>query len=501
VSWKGSILLLARLLSLLLILAPILFLLTGLSFSGSDLLFSSRQVGLLGKSLLFSAASAFLASLAGLAAAMGLFFRLRGRFSRLRWVPLVLLSLPPSLHFLGWKLLASVFPAGGFSGEGWIFAVWVQAMALLPLSAVFLLAGLHRMNPEVLDAARIFAPETETWRRILLPMLWPYLPGCLALVFLLSLTQYTIPALAGCTTWALEIFSRFAATHDVGTALFLSLPITLIGIPLLAVLLGRLRLIFGQEYRRRTPDPGRPDGWPGAVGDAGLALLVLQLGIPLFTLGIEASKGHPFQTMISRLPELGYSLEISIAAVCVTLVTGALLGGRMRRTHTTWTMPAILPLAIPAPLIGIGWGGLAASYFPAWGWVEAILPVVVLSSRFAPVAVLLFHSWSLRQERWLADAVEIFKPEGIRSWRRVYLPMALPVLGAAAGLVLAFSLGELSATLMVLPPGRMSLAVFLYNALHYGATSKVAASSLMLGASCLLAGSLAFFASARWGSR
>ena len=492
---------LARLVSLLLILAPILYLLGGLPFSRPDLLFSIRLLGLLGKSLLFSAASALLASIAGLAAAMGLSFRLRGRFTRLRWVPLVLLSLPPSLHFLGWNLLASLFPAGELSGEGWAFAVWVQAMALLPLSAAFFLAGLHRINPEVLDAARVFALESRIWYRILFPILWPYLPGCLALVFLLSLTQYTIPALAGCTTWALEIFSRFAATHDVGTALFLSLPITLIGIPLLAVLLGKLRLICGQEFRGRTPDLIRPDGWPGAVGDAGLALLLLQMGVPLFTLGIEASKGRPFQTMISRLPELGYSLEISIAAACVAVLTGALLGGRLHRYNAVWTMPAILPLAIPAPLIGIGWNGLASSIFPARGCVEAMLPVAVLSSRFAPVAVLLFHAWSLKQERWLSDAVEIFKPDNLRPWLRIHLPMALPVLGAAAGLVLAFSLGELSATLMVLPPGRMSLAVFLYNALHYGATARVAATALMLGASCLLAGIFAFFASARWGSQ
>jgi len=492
---KSPIFRIAGIVALLLVLAPFFSLLWHLpSCSRPETVFSSRQLVLLGKSVLYAGASALLVTFAGLGVAVGLSFRIRGRLTSLRWLPLLLLSLPPSIHYLGWSLFSDLFRVhgGGGSGQGWAAAVWIQTMAMLPLSTLFFLAGLHRIRPEILDAARVFSPENRIWERIILPALRPFFPGCMALVFLLSMAEYTVPALAGRTTWAMEIFSRFAATHEVAVALYLSFPVLLIGIPLLSVLMRRLPLIVESDHRGRRPEFLRPGGWPGLLGDAGLLVLFFHVAVPVVMLTHEALRADPLTTIVSRSPELLYSLKISAAAAFLVLLPGALLGTRPSsdRAISGWTILAVLPLMVPAPLIGIGWSTLVSGCCPAAAVAEQVLPVAVLSTRFAPISVLLFLAWSFRRDRRLSDAVRLFQSGALSSFRKIHLPLAMPVLVASTGLVLAFGLGELGATLMVLPPGKMTLAVYLYNALHYGATGSVATAALMLGGACGFSGAV-----------
>ena len=63
-----------------------------------------------------------------------------------------------------------------------------------------------------------------------------------------------------------------------------------------------------------------------------------------------------------------------------------------------------------------------------------------------------------------------------------------PGLIVAGMTVFLLTIGELSATLLVLPPGRNTLAVKTYNLLHYGASDAVAGLCLLLVVTGWLAG-------------
>ena len=62
---------------------------------------------------------------------------------------------------------------------------------------------------------------------------------------------------------------------------------------------------------------------------------------------------------------------------------------------------------------------------------------------------------------------------------RIHLPLLIPGLLAAAGVMLVFSVGELGATLLVLPPGSSTITIRVYNYLHYGGSASVAALCLV----------------------
>jgi iron(III) transport system permease protein len=76
--------------------------------------------------------------------------------------------------------------------------------------------------------------------------------------------------------------------------------------------------------------------------------------------------------------------------------------------------------------------------------------------------------------------------------RRVMLPLTRRHVAAACFVVFILSLGELGMTLLVIPPGRETIPVKIYNLMHYGAGELVAATCVVLvGIVLLLAG--AFF--------
>jgi iron(III) transport system permease protein len=98
----------------------------------------------------------------------------------------------------------------------------------------------------------------------------------------------------------------------------------------------------------------------------------------------------------------------------------------------------------------------------------------------------------------LLDAARLLETSRLRTWLLVRLPLLAPGLLASTGLVFCLTLSELSATLLVAPPGQSTLTLRLYNYLHYGASETVAGLTLVLTGLVLAFALLAAIALALW---
>lgn len=112
--------------------------------------------------------------------------------------------------------------------------------------------------------------------------------------------------------------------------------------------------------------------------------------------------------------------------------------------------------------------------------------------------MLLAQLQQLNQPLWEATRLEVGPRWRIWLWLR--LPLLLPGLLAAAGLVFALSVGELGATLIVIPPGYSTLTLRIYNYLHYGAAASVAVLCLVLVAIAFGVGGLMAWGLRGWGT-
>jgi iron(III) transport system permease protein len=135
---------------------------------------------------------------------------------------------------------------------------------------------------------------------------------------------------------------------------------------------------------------------------------------------------------------------------------------------------ALAPAAAPAPLVGIGLILLWNTPWGGWAYGTILMPLLAALARFLPLATLVVAMRLRRIDPLLEDAARVFQTTTLAGWLRVRLPMLAPGLVAASALLLAFTWNELGATLLVVPPGRQTLTLRIYNYLHYGDSQTVA---------------------------
>ena len=392
---------------------------------------------------------------------------------------------PAYLHALAWM---PVLSAGGgrIHGVGaWVASGWVMAMAAAPASCILAAVQLRAVQPELMNAGALWVDGGAFLRRIALPLLRPAMMAAGALVYLSVLSDYAAPSLFSADPWALAVFSEYSATYNAGLAAVHSLPAILAAIPAVFLLAGWIR---GLEPRHRATSgeavlPVRITG----LTAAGLAVLAISAGWLVLSLVWQAARG--MQALAGpRAAETAQSVAFAGLGALLATAAGAPLGHLLasRRGAGLWLFAA-LPLAMPAPLTGIGLIGVWNQPWSDWAYGTPLMIAIAAAARFAPLVALLTAGYRRSLDGGMLEAATLYAGRW-GAWRRVHLRVFAPGWAAAALLAFALALGEVAATLPVSPPGATTAAIRLYNYLHYGAAGPVAALALTLGGVSAAAG-------------
>jgi iron(III) transport system permease protein len=399
-------------------------------------------------------------------------------------------------------LLRELLPLGRFPlsmAQGWLAAWWTQLMAHLPIAVGLTLVGLDTVDPLLVDSARSCRSDLNVLVRVVLPLCGQTLLAGSGIIFLLVLLDFSVPTLFQVSSYPLAVFAEFSATNDPVRATAMALPFFLVGVP---VLVGSLRVFrrasFRPRFHRDTwTSPAEWPHWFSTLQTFGLLFLGLHLVVPLVMLSIlTGSIGNLGDSIHSASSEIAFSAGLCAFSALLSLPLGLAVAEHLERNprrSVLWWVLVTIPLVIPAPLAGIGlisvWNrtGLGAVYS------SDLMPLLAVMARFAPFAVLALFIERQRQSSGLLDAARVFQKSGARAFLQIRLPLLAPGLIAAAALVGSLSLGEVGATLLVLPPGRSTLALRIYDYLHYGASETVAGLALVLFLLALLGGGVASF--------
>lgn len=500
---------------LLLVFGPIVFPMTDLvrtlgnkgDFGTWLLLPIGRQLDLLAQSVLFSACVA--TGVACLGMLCGVFlWRLRSPAGiYLRWFCVLVLAIPPYIHAMAWMSLSQglgylepVFKVSAWLPRGWFAAWWVEVMALTPLGTGMTLLGLESVTPRLVEAARIMRPEKDMLPSIALPLAKPLILAGAGFAFLFSLTDYTVPSLFQVNTYALEIFAAYSATNSPGGAFLLSLPLLAVAVAVLFLSQSPLRQAALAPLWHVKPWSVAPriSGW--LAWSRGLVALVLaaQVLIPLMGLVLALDTGGKLmQSIISGRAETVATVKICLLAglACLppALAVARKLAGASLSSRCWWLLTTA-PLAVPAPLVGIGLIGLWNRDLTHSLYTGGLMPVLAALGRFTPLAAILLCAQMRRMNPLLLDAARIYHQNALKTWVLIYFPMIVPGLLAAACITFILSAGELGATLLVVAPGQSTLTLRIYNYLHLGASERVAGLCLVMFAGALAAGMLAAIA-------
>jgi ABC-type Fe3+ transport system permease subunit len=226
-----------------------------------------------------------------------------------------------------------------------------------------------------------------------------------------------------------------------------------------------------------------------------LASLVYQAGVVVTPTDVGVTRAwSPIKCLaiVAESPwryrrEFGWSLLIAGLASVAAVIAATLLAWWARHSRSATMAVALLAavlLATPGPAIGVAIIRLLnRPEFPLLVWLydQSILaPWLALLARSLPPAIFVLWYALASVPRDLLDAATVDGAGGFRRLLLVALPLRWPAVAAAWLVAMAIALGDLAASILVVPPGVMLLSRRIFDLIHYGVEDYLAGVCLAL---------------------
>lgn len=469
---------------------------------------------LLQNSLIVAGTTAALAAVFGVIAALWLATlgtRWRGVFLALT---IVALAFPPFLVTNCWiemlgetGLLRRWLPFKIYSLGG---TIWILTLLLWPITTLAALAAWRR-----LEAAQLECEPAMTGFALLRWLLLPVARGELALAavltFVLALNNFAVPAILQTKVLPDEMWVRFNTQFDTAGALRLSVPLVIAPVLLLlwATRLGvswpRVQGSASAGVFRRQIGPL----WSVGVGIVGILMLGLSVGLPVGDLvGAKRTWAEFPGAMEASFSALRNSFWFAAIAATVVVGLGILFHHRdaetqRRKPRQHRFLSVVTPFAwltffTPGVLIGIA----LIKIFNRPGLVEFYQSVgiclLALAIRYFALAWTAARHAVASVDSDLVDAAQL---EGATRWQLFRLavwPQIAPQILTAWYVIYLLCLWDVESLVIIQPPGSETLALKIFNLLHYGHAAQVNALCLaLLGVAVLPLILMAVFVKAR----
>ena len=369
----------------------------------------------------------------------------------------------------------------GWSGSGIILGA-----CYFPIPLFLVISGLKAQDPAHEEAALFSMTPWQTLRKISLPLLLPHLSTAGLIVFLMGMTNYSVPSLLGVRTMTVKIFSFFSIYKDPTGATALAFPMLAIG-GLSAVLLHRLtrnRAFFSLDRGGPTVEIARFFLHP--------AFRIPAISIPVV---ITSAPVLYLTWKTGSLQNLGLAvqqIEHSVLKTCVLAALGSLclsllalvLGyaiDRLAHLRKGWLSALFfLPFCLPSVLLGIGiiyqWNQLPTQ----WVYSSSVIIVILWGAKYLPLAQRLAADHMKQIPVEFEAAASLSGLTWFNIAARILWPLSRPGFLVVWATTYIFCISELGGTLLVIPPGADTLPVRLFNMMHYGSSSMVAALGLLM---------------------
>jgi ABC-type Fe3+ transport system permease subunit/sugar lactone lactonase YvrE len=419
------------------------------------------------------------------------------------------LALPPFLvtncwlHFLGqtgtWRhwLPLNIFSLGG--------AVWILSLLLWPIPTLATLSAWHRLEPAQLESD-MAVTGWHLFRLLLFPLARAALGQAAVLVFVLALNNFAVPSILQLTKiLPTVIWTRFNTTFDTLGALELSWPMILAPLILL-FWFSRRQVPWPHLQASVSPKLFRQQlgvAWFWACACGTLLLCFVSAGLPLLQiLTVKRTWTELIGALKAGQDAIWASLWLAVAGA--TLVIGLSLltacrnpscrsrlqealssfGNRIGKGLLT-SAPTIglvlwLPFLVPGVLLGIALITLFNHTWAALFYRSAGIVVLAFFIRYLGLGWNTVAHASQMVDPELRDVARI---EGASRWqmlRHLYWPQIAPLVGVAWYLVFLLCLWDVESILLIVPPGGETLALRIFNLLHYGHNAQVNALCLTL---------------------
>lgn len=442
------------------------------SFINNLQLLNKDTFFLLVKSVGISSAIAFLSTLFG--SILGfLLYKTKVLFrSFFKLALLIPLFISPYILAVAWKdFFHLVFNSAGLISS-YIGVILVLTTIYTPLSILIVGSALTNINSHLEETGLLITKFRNVIYKIIFPLIKPALISSFVLVFIFSISEFSVPAFLGVKVFTTEIFTQFSAFYNHSLAILQSTLLIIICI---------LLLLAEGNYISDAPFLSLDGKGLGSrlykfekLNRLSLLFLLswffISVILPFLILIAQSFKSGTtefIQAFELLLPTLANSILLSLAGAIIIIIIGFTAAYLSTITHQsklkkTFDWLLLVVFAIPSIIFGIS---LIKFYnHPTLDFIYSSFAIILIgyAGKFSFISAKLIGNAIKQIPKSLDEAAQM---EGITLGARllkILIPLIMPSLFAAFIISFIFSLSELGTTIMLYPPGTeiMPIKVF-----------------------------------------
>ena len=438
------------------------------SFSNNLLLLDKATFILLAKSCAIAFSIAILSTLFGTVLGFLLYktdIIFRGFFKIALLIPLFI---SPYILAVAWKDIFYFFFDNTSLISSYIGVILVLTIIFTPLSMLIIGSALSNINAQLEENGFMITNYRNVILKIILPLIKPALISSFVLVFIFSISEFSVPAFFGVKVFTTEIFTQFSAFYNHSLAILQSTLLIIICVFL---------LYLDRKYIADAPflsvsDKGMHTKIYALKKSKYLSLLFLfawlliSVILPFIILFIQSFKNGTskfIQAFELLIPTFGNSIVLAfVGALIIVFIGFAAAYQSVRQNKKSFDWLLLIIFAIPSTIFGIS---LIKFYNqPMLGFIYSTYAIILIGyvGKFSFISSKLIANAIKQIPISLDEAAQI---EGITFFirlQKILIPLIMPTLFVAFIISFIFSLGELGITIMLYPPGTeiMPIKVF-----------------------------------------
>ena len=373
-----------------------------------------------------------------------------------------------------------VFPNIPVSIYNPIAVIIFLSLSFFPIAMLITSVGLKNIDRNIIDSGRL-SNRKKLMRKIIFPLISPHLLIACFFVFVLTISEYTVPSFLRVNVYSSEAFTQLAVFYDIRKAMVYSLPL----VTLAMLLAGLIHLYFRKKpfttvssfFRENKSFIILSKSQKTVAYSFILIILFSSIIIPISVVIIESNLSFFEAISLSKIPIVN-SFLISLLGSTIVSFLGFFAYYFFKNSKYLLAFISF-PLAISSPVIGISLINLYNNLqVPIYGTLWMIILSYIL--RFLPFSVFIFSSFFPQISNSIEESARLFKSSFLKRIYKITFPLIKGGFLSSFIIIFILCFGEVGLTQMVTPPGFQTLSMRIETLMHYANYPYVASLSLFL---------------------
>ncbi len=411
---------------------------------------------------------------------------------------LIPLLISPYILAVAWKDFFSIFSLNFKIINSYFGVVLVLTFIYTPLAILIIGSAFSNIESHLEESGLLITNLKRVVFHIVFPLVKPAILSSFVLIFIFSISEFSIPAFFGVKVFTTEIFTQFSAFYNHSFAILQS---TLLVFICIALLLTESKYISEAPFLSVGSKGSEQKIYKLSREGLFLFLLIgwflISVIIPFITLFIQSFKagtGQITKAFILLKPTILNSLGLAFSASVFIVFIGFVSAYFSNKNNKkSFDLILLIIFAIPSVVLGISFIKFYNRPILDFIYSGYIIILIAYIGKFSFISSKIIGN-SLKQiPNSLSETAQL---EGVtfnKIIRKIIIPLIVPAIFTSFIIGFIFSLGELGTTIMLYPPGTEIMPIKIFTIMANAPQALTSSMTLIVFAVTIVTITVLFF--------